>query len=136
MNAVTTDTRRHAFFSRLEQLPVHTGVILAFLIDPQAWIESLHEIRVAVALSAVRGDIELLWLSQITFPRIFCTFLAVVVGISAMTIITRQSSRTMDVIGEKFGRRAESRIVQPSMALNARALFLRLSDREERQYRN
>ena len=96
----------------------------------------LHEICIAMALSAVGRDIELLWLSEITFPRILCSFLAVVVGIAAMTIIARQSSRTMDVVSEKFSGGTESRIVQPSMAFDARALFLCLSYREDRQNRH
>ena len=88
MYAVTTDAGGDAGFALfLEQLAVDAGVILFLLINAQAGIESLNQVRIAVALAAISRDIERFWLTQIAFAGILGGFFCVRTGIAAMTIV-------------------------------------------------
>src|SRR5713226_9537025 len=109
MDAVTTDAGGDACLPGLQQLAVDAGVVFAFLIDAQRRIEPLHQVRIAVALATVCRNVERLWLSQVTLPRVLRSFFGVGVGIAAMTIVARQSTSMMDVVVEEFGGRAQSR---------------------------
>ena len=88
MNAVATDAGRNTRFAFFfKQFPVYAGVVFALLIDAQAWIESLHQVCVAVALAAISRDVERLWFSEIASARIFRACFRVVFWIAAMTIV-------------------------------------------------
>ena len=120
MDAVTTNARGDACFALLlEQFPVHTGVVFAFLIDAQRGIESLHQVRIAVALTTVSRNVERLWFSQIALARIFRAFLSVRRRIAAVTIVAGQAARMMYVVIKEFSGRTESRIFQLCMTLDA-----------------
>ena len=119
MDAVTADAGGDPRLPALEQLAVHTRVVFTFLINPQRRIKFLHQVRVAMALATVGGYVECLWFSQITLAWILCAFLGVCVGIAAMAIIARKSTRTMNIVIEKFCRRAQPRIFQAGVTFNA-----------------
>ena len=106
MNAVTTDAGSDSLLSRLEQLPVNAGVVLTFLIYPQRGIKSFHQARITVALTTVSRDVERFWFSQITLSRVLRAFFRVGIGVTAVTVITRQAARVMDVVIEELCRRA------------------------------
>ena len=104
MNAVATDAGGDACLAfLLEQFAVHACVVFAFLIDAQAGIEPLHQVRVAVALAAISRDVERLWFSEIASARIFRACFRVVVWIAAMTIVARQAARFVNVVVEGLG---------------------------------
>ena len=69
MDAVTTDAGCNARFSRLQQFAVHARVVFTLLIDPQRRIKSLHQVRVAMTLATVGGNIAL----SLVFPKIPCS---------------------------------------------------------------
>ena len=125
MHAVTTDARcnsRFAFF--FQELAVHARVILFLLIHSQRRIESLHQIRVAVALAAVRRNIERLWFAEIALARILRGFFGVGIGIPTMAIVAGQTARFMNVVIEQFRGRAQARVVKFDVAFNAGAFLL------------
>jgi len=133
MYAVTTDAGGYARLSGFEQLAVHARVVLLFLIYSQRRIEFLHQVRVAVALAAVCGNVERLWFSQIALSWILSGFFGICVGIAAMAIIARKSPSMMNVVIEKFRRRAQSGIFQFRVAFDARTLFLRGGQRKQQE---
>jgi hypothetical protein len=103
---------------------VNAGVVFALLINPQPRIESLHQIRIAVALAAIGWDVERLRFSQISFARILGRFFCVGIRIATMTIVTRQSARFVNVGVESFRRRAEARIFKLDVAFDTGRLGL------------
>ena len=103
---------------------MYARVVFAFLIDAQGRVKFLHQARIAVTLAAVGRDVERLWLSEVTLSGVLCTFLGVSVGVAAVTIVARQAASPMNVVIEKFGGGAQSRIIQLHMALNAGTLLL------------
>jgi hypothetical protein len=125
VNAVTTDAGRHArFVFLLQEFSVDAGVILAFLVDTKRRIESLHQVRVAMAFAAISRNVESLWLSQKTFGRVLRSFFSVGVGIAAVTIIARQTARFVNVIVEEFRRSAQTCVFKLDMTIDAGTLFL------------
>ena len=136
MNGVTTDAGCDFLLSGLEQPAVNARVVFAFLIDSQRGIEFLHQVRITMTFAAVCWNVECLWLSEKTLRRILRCLTRVGIRIAPMTIIARQATSTMDVVGEISSRVTQARIVQPHVAIDAGAFLLRGRQSEQRQDRN
>src|SRR5574341_1787178 len=127
MNAVTTDARRDACFAFLfQQATVDTRVVLAFLVDAQAGVKTLNQVCVAVALAAVGGNIERLWLSEVPFPQIVSRLIRIGVWIATVAVVAHQAACFVNVVIEKFRGRAEARVVEFGMTFDAGVFLLGL----------
>jgi len=89
MRTVATDTRGGLRITASDSLPVDACGKLSFLIDSEPGIEALHGYRVAVTLSAERGNLFRAWLSDEPFARIHRSIHIVVVRITAVAVRAR-----------------------------------------------
>jgi hypothetical protein len=122
---VTTDAGRDARLAFLfQQTAVDACVVLAFLIYAQAGVEPLHQVRIAMALAAVRRNIECFWLAKIAFIYVVRGLRCGGVRITAVTIVAHQAARFVNVVIEQLGRRADTRIVKLGVTLDAGVFLL------------
>src|SRR5215467_12098942 len=98
MVTVTADAGRGSVIALRYPFAVNTSLVFGFLIDAESGIVLLHECRIAVALSAKRGNGHGLGLSDKTLPRIHCSLFVRLSGIATVTIHAGKPAASMDVV--------------------------------------